>query len=259
MGAGGTQEPRDAGLIAQELVYAGLEALQAGLSLDLCAYLHEAEAQGPQLFLGTPDLSAIAPADAFTLFSALRDALQDDHAGDETFLISDFLAVAITTRGPRSRGLHVAGRVESPLEDDERARVAKMAGALGRAIHSLEREPGVRSAEPDAEPLRVAVETIEGRSRAEVAAPVGDELRSGTAESTTPMGAVAAAMIDAVDASLKLIEANDGEIGGERAVLVLMADQRERRALGAALIGERQDALNATATAALQAALRLRE
>jgi hypothetical protein len=256
MGEGG-QETHDAGLVVQELVYAGLEALQGALSLDLCAYLHEAEGQGAQLFLGTPDLSAIAPADAFRLFSALRDALEDDHAGDETFLIADFLAVAVTTRGPRSRGLHVAGRAERTVDAEERDRIARMAGALGRAIHSLERLPAVGSEEPESEPLRVAVETIEGRTRAEVAAPVGDELRSGTAESSTPMRAVAAAVIDAVDGSLKLIEANDGEIGGERAVLVLMADPRERRALGAALIGERHDALSATATAALQAALRL--
>src|SRR5688572_24855872 len=62
-------------LSIQEVVYAGLESLQAVIPLDLCAYLHSSPASGPQLFLGTPALASAGGAKAFTIFSDLKDAI----------------------------------------------------------------------------------------------------------------------------------------------------------------------------------------
>lgn len=253
------QGPADAGLMVQDVVYTGLEAMRAAVPLDLCAYLHATEDQGPQLFLGAPDLASIEPTDAFSLFTALRDALQDPHEGDETMLLGGYLAIAVSTEGPLSRGLHVVGRHETPFEPEERAIIARLAGALGRLIHSVEQPHAAAQPRTTAGgPIRVAVEMLSDRARAEVSAPFGDEIRTGTGEAPTAPRAVALAVIDAVDASLKLRDTAEGDIGGERAVLVLLTDSSERIALGATLIDlTSSDALRATASAALDAALRL--
>jgi len=253
------QDPADAGVMVQDIVYAGLEAMRAAIPLDLCAYLHATEDQGPQLFLGSPDLGSIDPTEAFSLFSALRDALHDPHEGDETMLLGGFLAVAVSSEGALSRGLHVVGRKETPFEDTERDVIARLSGSIGKIVHSLERPPvAARTRDPAAAPIRVAVEMLSDHARAEVSAPFGDEIRTGTGEAATGPRAVALAVIDAVDASLKLRDAVEGEIAGERAVLVLLSDQADTVSLGAALVdGSASDALRATASAALEAAQRL--
>ena len=254
------QGPADAGMVVQDVVYAGLEAMRSAVPLDLCAYLHATEDQGPQLFLGAPDLASIDPTEAFSLFTALRDALHDPHEGDETMLLGGYLAIAISSEGLHSRGLHVVGRRETPFEPEEREIVARLAGSLGRLIHSIEQPRGsVAVPRPDVgTPIRVAVEMLADRARAEVSAPFGEEIRTGTGEAPTAPRAVALAVIDAVDASLKLRDTAEGDIGGERAVLVLLTDASERPSLGAALIDRTaSDALRATANAALEAAQRL--
>jgi hypothetical protein len=160
------QGPADAGLMVQDVVYTGLEAMRAAVPLDLCAYLHATEDQGPQLFLGAPDLASIDPTDAFSLFTALRDALQDPHEGDETMLLGGYLAIAVSTEGPVSRGLHVVGRHETPFEPEERAIIARLAGALGRLIHSVEQPQAAPQPRPTAgAPIRVAVEMLSDRAR----------------------------------------------------------------------------------------------
>src|SRR5207245_1178634 len=80
----------DPGLLLQELVYAGLDAVRAAIPVDLCAYLHESLDEGPQLFLVTPDLGTIDPTEAFNLFSALRDTLKGDHTGEETLRLGEY-------------------------------------------------------------------------------------------------------------------------------------------------------------------------
>src|SRR6266567_3020020 len=151
------QEPADAGVMVQDIVYAGLEAIRAAVPLDLCAYLHATEDQGPQLFLGSPDLGSIDPTEAFSLFSALRDALHDPHEADETMLLGGYLAVAVSSEGPVSRGLHVVGRKEMPFEDAERETVARLARAVGSIVHSLEQPHVIAAAlSPAGAPIRVA-------------------------------------------------------------------------------------------------------
>ena len=255
------QEPVEPGVIIQDIVYAGLEAMRAAIPLDLCAYLHATEEQGPQLFLGSPDLGSIDPTEAFSLFSALRDALHDPHEGDETMLLGGYLAVAVSSEGPLSRGLHVVGRKETRFEDAEREVIARLSRPIGTIVHSLE-QPAITSAiggrQSAADPIRVAVEMLSDHARAEVSAPFGEEIRTGTGEAATGPRAVALAVIDAVDASLKLRDTVEGEIAGERAVLVLLSDQSDTVSLGAALVDRSaSDALRATASAALEAAQRL--
>jgi hypothetical protein len=245
----------ETGLVIQDLVYGGLEALTTTMPLDLCAYLHSAGDLGPQLYLTTPTLAQMDATEAFNLFSALRDALLDEHDGDETILLGGYLALAVTTRGRSSRGLHVIGRRDASLEDTERELAVKLCRAFGRGTHTLEGVP--ERVAGDSAPARVAVELVGDMTRAEVAVHLAGEVRTGTAEAQSAPRAVALAVIDAVDQSLKLGEAIEGEIASERAVLVLMADERGRSALGAALCGAGADPLQATAAAALDAASRL--
>jgi hypothetical protein len=245
----------ETGLVIQDLVYGGLEALTTTMPLDLCAYLHSAGDLGPQLYLTTPTLAQMDATEAFNLFSALRDALLDEHDGDETILLGGYLALAVTTRGRSSRGLHVIGRRDASLEDTERELAVKLCRAFGRGAHTLEGVP--ERVAGDSAPARVAVELVGDMTRAEVAVHLAGEVRTGTAEAQSAPRAVALAVIDAVDQSLKLGEAIEGEIASERAVLVLMADERGRSALGAALCGAGADPLQATAAAALDAASRL--
>jgi len=251
-----TETPQtETGLVIQDLVYGGLEAIGAAMPLDLGAYLHAAGELGPQLYLSRPTLAEMDATEAFNLFSALRDTLLDDHEGDETLLLGGYLAVAVSTRGKYSRGLHVIGRREGTFEEHERTLAAKLCRSFGRAAHTLEIASDRPRTAPG--PVRVTVELLGDVTRAEVAVPLNGEIRTGSAEAPSAPRAVALAVIDAVDQSLKLGEAIEGEIGSERAVLVLLADERGRTALGASLCGAGSDPLQATAAAAIDAASRL--
>lgn len=138
-------------LSIQEVVYAGLEALQAVVPLDLCAYLHTSQASGPQLFLGTPPLAAAGGAKAFTIFSDLRDALDRPRflsggpvtSGlDETVSeIASHPALVVVTVGAASRGVHAIGREVSdppPFSAAERDALVQLCVALGTATHRLQ-------------------------------------------------------------------------------------------------------------------------
>ena len=247
----------ESGLLIQEVVYSGLEAITSVVPLDFCAYLHAAGDLGPQLYLTKPTLAEMEATEAFNLFSALRDTLQDDHEGDETILLGGYLASAVSTRGKFSRGLHVIGRRDHSLDDHERELAMKLCRAFGRTAHTLESVSDHPKTTPQAGAARVAVEMIGEMTRAEVAVPLQGEIRTGAAEAPSAPRAVALAVIDAMDQSLKLGEAIEGEIASERAVLVLLSDERGRSALGSALCGAGADPLQATATAAIDAASRL--
>lgn len=252
-----TERQGETGLVIQDLVYSGMDALAAATSLDLCAYLHAAGDLGPQLYLARPSLAEMDATEAFNLFTSLRDTSEDEHDGDEIILLGGYLALAVTTRGSFSRGLHVIGRRDGSLDEHERELAVKLCRSFGRAAHALESAPDrPRTA---AAPARVAVELVGDLTRAEVAVPIGGEVRTGTAEAPAAPRAVALAVIDAVDQSIKLGEAIEGEIGTERAVLVLLTDERGRSVLGASLCGAGADPLQATASATLDAATRLLE
>lgn len=131
-------------LSVQDLIYAGLEALEAAVALDLCAYLHVSGDFGPQLFLSSPALATLDPSQAFDLFCALRDALDwsamhDDNASvDPIVELAGFSTMTVVTDGPHSRGLHAVGRTGRPLMDQERSVAGRLARALGTSCHRLE-------------------------------------------------------------------------------------------------------------------------
>lgn len=142
-----TTEPdsSEVDLSVQELVYAGLEALEAAISIDLCAYLHVSGDFGPQLFLSSPALATLDPAQAFDLFCALRDALDwsamnvgEDGTSDRVVEVAGYSALTVATSGPNSRSIHAVGRTGRPLMDQERAVAIRLARALGTACHRLE-------------------------------------------------------------------------------------------------------------------------
>ena len=244
--------PNEVGLLVQQVAYAGLDALRAALPLDLCAYLHTTADAGPQLYLRAPDLSAMDATEAFNLFSALRDTLDNQETEGATTQVGGFQSFTVVTSGVRSRGLFVVGRNEYALDPDEQETVTALCRAIGAVGHALD---DAALAEADPTPVRVAVEVRGGQARADVLVSRSGEMRIGQGEAPSPIVAVALATLDAVDRSLKLAHSSEDEIGSERAVLVLVRDDTGHNALGSALSGT--DALQATASAALQAADRL--
>lgn len=250
----------DGGLLVQSIVYAGLEALRAAVPLDLAAYLHEAPDQGPQLFLGAPTLADIEPTAAFNLFAALRDGLGGDRDG-ETLDVPGYRAIAITTRGAASRGVHVLGRRDEVLRDGDRETLVRLVHTFASLAHTVEQAPPhdrLASGAPRIYlPMRVLVETIADGAEATVTVSAGDEQRTQTARAASTARAVALAAVAAVDPSMKVIDAGEEQIGGTHAILALVADAHGRHAIGAAIVDEHTDTLRATATAALDAAVRL--
>jgi len=244
--------PNEVGLLVQQVAYAGLDALRAALPLDLCAYLHTTADAGPQLYLRAPDLSTLDATEAFNLFSALRDTLDNQETEGAATQVSGFHSFTVVTTGVRSRGLFVVGRRDLPLNPDEEEIVTALCRAVGAVGHVLD-DAGVEADDPT--PVRVAVEVRDGQARADVLVSRSGEMRIGQGEATSPIVAVAIATLDAVDRSLKLAHSSEDEIGEERAVLVLVRDDTGVTAVGSALSGN--DALQATASAALQAADRL--
>jgi hypothetical protein len=132
-------------LSLQELVYAGLDALLAMADLDVCAYLHDSDETGPQLFLGAPTLADAKSPKAFGLFADLSTALERAH-GDGTGtgptvadeLVGGVRCVLVTTVGRNGRGVHAVGRRADDLSDATRAAMVRLATALGTAVHRLQ-------------------------------------------------------------------------------------------------------------------------
>jgi hypothetical protein len=243
------------GLLVQDVVYAGLDALCAVVPLDLCAYLHSAADGGPQLYLRRPSLAAMDANDAFQLFANLRDLLAADLPEEGNVEIPSLVgshAATLRTEGVVSKGLWVLGRRANPLGGDEHTRSMALARALGSVCHAVEAAAGP---EPAPEPLRVLVTTSGGQADAEVAVGLAGEIRTGRGRHESPLAAVALAAIDTLDPKVELLHAGDDEVGGERAVLVVVRAGDDRSAVGAALSGS--DPLRATASAALQAVTRL--
>ena len=246
----------ETGLAVQEVAYAGLDALRGAVDLDLCAYLHAVPGLGPQLYLRAPDLSTMDAAQAFDLFSALRDALTDTTPGVRDLRVTTFHAVAVHTTGPTSQGLFVAGRRNEPLHTVARNLVASLCQAIGVACHAVEDAVRPAPAGPsDRQPVRVAAEVDDSVARAEVVVRAGGETLEGRAEGSTTTTAVAEATLTAIGADLKIGDVTDGEVAGERVVIALVHDGEGRSAVAAALGGT--DPMTATVVAVLDAAARL--
>jgi hypothetical protein len=241
----------EVGLLVQDTVYAGLDALRAAMFLDLCAYLHVAHDMGPQLYLRAPELSTLDANEAFELFGALRDTLRDAPSEETEVALGSFTALALTTSGSRSRGLHVVGRRDGVLDDAERDLAIRLCRSLAAVCHTLEARVETPA---DTAPVRVAVESGDGEAKAEVSVPMTGGLRTGWGSGASAVTAVASAVLDAVGVECELLHAGDVDAAGEHALLVLLSDG-SHRALGSALASG--DPLRAVAAATLDAATRL--
>lgn len=240
-------------LVVQTLAYAALDTLRFAIPLDLCAYLHVVEGDGPQLYLRTPDLSTMSAAQAFDVFTALRDTL-DGEDDTESRRIGSYDAVAIRSAGARSQGVFVVGRDDDPLDDAERAVIEDMCAAMSLAAHTLEDDTSARGA---AELSAVGVRIDDGVARAELSFTLpGGRTVSGVGDAPSTTDAVALAAIDALDgrdgldARYKLGEVTEGTISGERVMIVLVRDENDRASIGTALVGNDPVRAAAAATAA---------
>jgi hypothetical protein len=244
---------REPGIVVQDVVYAGLDALRAVIPLELCAYLHAVAGFGPQLYLRSPDLSTMDAGEAFDVFTALRDALDSAEGDDWPLEVAGYDALAIPTAGTASRGVCVVGRRDRPLTFPEQDTAGLLWRAMGSACHAVE---AATRPMPERSALRVSVEAVDGVAKAEVVVPGESGIRRGNGEAPSPTTAVALAALDAAHPAFKLGEVVDGEVSGERVMLVLVRDDQNHGAVGAALCAS--DHLHAAASATLEAANRLR-
>ena len=222
-------------LAVQSVAYAGLDTLLLAIPLDLCAYLHVGEELGPQLYLRRPTLAGLDPAEAFQLFSSLRDLLDDPSPDVAEAAVGTFAAAVVRSAGPRSRGLWVVGSRSGPLPA-EQVEVARAVGANVMAVcHAAEAMvPGAAApVAPSVE--RVAVETTDAGLRAEVSV-LGDRgVGNGTGVASSALAAVSLATLDAVGSTRKLVAAEEDGIGETRVVLVLTMDDAGELSIGSAI------------------------
>jgi len=239
-------------LAVQSVAYAGLDTLLLAIPLDLCAYLHVGEELGPQLYLRRPTLGGLDPAEAFQLFSSLRDLLDDPAPDVADAKVGAFDAAVVRSTGPRSRGLWVIGSRSGPLPA-EQVEVARAVGESVMAVcHAAEAVvPG--AAVPVAPSVeRVAVETTDAGLRAEVSVLADKGVGSGVGVAASALAAVATATLDAVGSPRKLVAAEEDGIGETRVVLVLTMDDAGQLSVGSAIA--EGGPLAAAADAALRAA-----
>ena len=226
-----TEEP--AALVAvQSAAYAGLDTLLGVMPLDLCGYLHVGEQLGPQLYLRRPMLADLDPAEAFRLFSSLRDLLEGSDEAVTQADVEHFDAMVVRSTGAQSRGLWVAGRRDGPMTDAEVTLAANLAQGIMLVCHLAEAATTPSFA---ASVVRVAVDTTEAGVNAEVALGYQGGTVIGQGKAPTPVAAVAWATVDALDPSLKVVAADEDGIDQSRVVLTLLRNDQGDTAVGAAL------------------------
>lgn len=247
---------RDRALVVQDLAYAALDALRATEALDLCAYLHTRDGDGPQLYLRAPDLASMTAAQAFDVFTALRDAVDQAEADVATRCrIGRFDAVAVRSVGERSSGVFFVGRDGEPLGDDRLTTVESVCRALAEACQLVEETAPERGASRRSPVARVDVTASDGTVEATVAIAGddgdGDGDREGRGRAPAMLDAVALAALDAAAPDVKLGGVADADVAGERVVAVLLRTADDRTLLGSALA--EGDPVRATAAATLDA------
>lgn len=236
-------------LVVQTLAYAALDTLRFAIPLDLCAYLHVVDGDGPQLYLRAPDLSSMTAPQAFDVFTALRDTLGPAVAGDgERVRIGRYDAVAVRSSGARSRSVFVVGREDSPLDDTEIALIDDMCAAMSLAAHTVE-DTGQA---PTPVLSAIGVRLDDGMARADLTFTLATGLTaSGAAEAPATTDAVALAVLEALAPGRKLGEVTEGMVSGERVMIALVRDDEGRAAIGTAMVAN--DPLRAAALATANA------
>lgn len=235
-------------LVVQTLAYAALDALRYAIPLDLCAYLHVVDGDGPQLYLRSPDLSSMTAAEAFDVFTALRDSLGEASGEGERVRIGRYDAVAVRSSGARSRSVFVVGREDSPLDDAEVALIDDMCAAMSLATHTVE-DTGPATA-PALSAIGVRLDGGLARAELSFTLPTGVTV-SGAADAPATTDAVALATIDALAPGRKLGEVTEGLVSGERVMIALVRDDEGRAAIGTAVVAN--DPLRAAAVATANA------
>ena len=236
-------------LVLQRVVYSGLDALRLVLAPDLCACLHAVRGQNPQLYLRSPDLSALSATEAFTLFSGLRDLLDTPDIGESGRAVAGYTTIARATSGEASRAVWAVGRWDGTFDAYEEEVANDLINAAGAVAHALD---DAAAPEESAGSIRISIDSQGDRVHAQVWVPVAGAVHSATSDGPSPTTAVAQATLATVNPALKLGSVAEDVIDGERAVLVLVRDVSGQTGLGSALCGE--DLLRAVALAALRAA-----
>lgn len=244
---------RDRALVVQDLAYAALDALRATEAVDLCAYLHILDGEGPQLYLRAPDLASMTAAQAFDVFTALRDAVDTAESGTATRCrIGRFDAVAVRSVGERSSGVFFVGRDDEPLADDRIPTIESVCRALGEACQLVEEASPAGGATLVRRAVnRVDVSVSDGTVEATVAVAADGGEYEGRGRAPATLEAVALAALDAVAPGVKLGGVADADVAGERVVAVLLRTEDDRMLLGSALA--EGDPVQATAAATLGA------
>lgn len=243
---------RDRALVVQDLAYAALDALRATEAVDLCAYLHILDGDGPQLYLRAPDLASMTAAQAFDVFTDLRDAVEQAPAEAATRCrIGRFDAVAVRSVGERSSGVFFVGREGEPLAEERLATVESVCRALGEACQLVE-EAAPEGATGAPWPItRVDVSVSDGTVEATVVVVDDAGEREGRGRAPATLEAVANAALDAAAPDVKLGGVADADVAGERLVAVLLRTADDRTLLGSALADG--DPVRATAVATFDA------
>lgn len=244
---------RDRALVVQDLAYAALDALRATERVDLCAYLHILDGDGPQLYLRAPDLASMTAAQAFDVFTALRDAVDQAAEAATRCRIGRFDAVAVRSVGERSSGVFFVGREGEPLAEERVATVESVCRALGQACQLVE-EAAPDGPIPPSPVARVDVSVGDGAVEATVVVLVDGGERDGRGRAPATLEAVANAALDAAAPDVKLGGVADADVAGERVVAVLLRTADDRTLLGSALADG--DPVRATAVATLDALTR---
>jgi hypothetical protein len=237
------------GLALQELIYSCLDELRRAVPLDLCAYLHAADGHTPQLYLRTPDLADLDPAEAFDMFTAMRDLLEQGRYDAVVAHVAGFSGLAIPTRGESSHGLFLLGRRGSGLGEDEETKLAALARIVGSMLHRLAGTPSAPSEEP--EPTQLTIEVVDGVARAEVRVVLHGEPRLGRAEAPSSAIAVARAVVAAAGPGITVGPPGEVAVDGDRVMVVVARTEDGAKTVGAVIEGP--DPLQAVAASTLAA------
>jgi hypothetical protein len=241
------------GLALQELIYSCLDEVRRAVPLDLCAYLHAGEGHAPQLYLRAPELSELDPAEAFDLFTAMRDLLDQGRYDAVVAHVAGFSGIAVPSRNETSYGLFLLGRRGAELDDEEQARAAALARVVGSMLHRIARAQPVKV---DEEPTQLSVEVVDGVAEADVRVQLGGEVREGHGEAPSSALAVARAVVAAAGGDVTVGSPGDVKVDGDRVVVVVASNGEGVKAVGAVMQGA--DHLQAVAAATLAAVRSLR-
>ena len=197
--------------LVDDLVRALLDGLGSSVPLDLCAYLHQ-EGRGPaRLHLRSPALSAFTPADAFTFCRLLDRRLRSERSSD--FDLAGHQGRILVTAGPGSRGVYAVARRRGSLGAREYDAVDAFCRTSGSALHQLAESPTACGLDLR---LRLADVALGAEATVELGS------RRGQAWAQSRVGAIAAAVADALGVEAAFRYGGEVAVEDGRAALVLL-------------------------------------